>query len=109
MADLVKILKHRNVFAKGYTPNWEEELFMIRNVKNTVPWTYVITDKKIVEAFIKKELKKVNQTKFRVEKVIKRKKVINYTSNRKVMINLLIVRLVKTKQGNLSGRSMALE
>ena len=62
-----------------------------------------------MEAFIKKELKKVNQTKLRVEKVIKRKKVINYTSNRKVMINLLIVRLVKTKQGNLSGRSMTLE
>ena len=33
-----------NVFAKGYTPNWPEEVFIINKIKNTVPWTYAISD-----------------------------------------------------------------
>ena len=43
---------------------------------NTVPWTYVFSDFKdeeIIGNFYKKELLKMNQRKFRVEKVIKRK------------------------------------
>ena len=50
--------------------------FVIKKVKNTVPWTYVIIDlksKKIVGTFYKKELQKTNQKHFTVEKVIKRK------------------------------------
>ena len=49
---------------------------MIKKVKNTVPWTYVISDlkgKEIVGTFYKKELRKTNQKEIRVEKVIKRK------------------------------------
>ena len=49
---------------------------MIKNVKNTVPWTYVISDyngEEIVGTFYKKELLKTNQKEFRVEKVTKRK------------------------------------
>ena len=49
---------------------------MIEKVENTVPWTYVISDLKeegIVVNFYKKELQKVNQKDFRIEKVIKRK------------------------------------
>ena len=42
--DTVIISKFKNVFAKGYTPNRSEEAFMIKEVKNTVPWTYVIND-----------------------------------------------------------------
>ena len=42
--DLVRISKYKNIFAKGYTPNWSEEVFVIKKVKNTVPWTYVIND-----------------------------------------------------------------
>ena len=34
----------QNTFFKGYTPNWSEEVFVIKKVKNTVPWTYVIND-----------------------------------------------------------------
>ena len=37
-----KIVK--NVFAKGYTPNFSEDVFVIKKVKNTVPWTYVVND-----------------------------------------------------------------
>ena len=40
VGDHVKISKHKNIFAKGYTPDWSEEVFVIKKVKNTVPWTY---------------------------------------------------------------------
>ena len=40
----VRISKYKTIFAKGYTPNWSEEVFVIKKVKNTVPWTYVIND-----------------------------------------------------------------
>ena len=44
VGDYVRISKYKNIFAKGYTPNWSEEVFVIKKVKNTVPWTYVIND-----------------------------------------------------------------
>ena len=57
-------------------PNWSEEVFVIKNVKNTVPWTYVIDDlnsEEITGTFYEKELQKTNQEEFRIEKVIGRK------------------------------------
>ena len=39
VGDHVRISKYQNVFAKGYTPNWPEEDFIISKIKNTVPWT----------------------------------------------------------------------
>ena len=44
VGDHVRISKYKNIFAKGYTPNWSEEVFVIKKVKNRVPWTYVIND-----------------------------------------------------------------
>ena len=44
IGDYVRISKNKNFFAKGYTPNWSEEVFIVKKVKNTVPWTYVISD-----------------------------------------------------------------
>ena len=44
VGDHVKISKCKIIFAKGCTPNWSEEVFVIRKLKNTVPWTYVISD-----------------------------------------------------------------
>ena len=44
IGDNVRISKYKNVFAKGYTPNWPEEAFVIKKVKNTVPGAYVIND-----------------------------------------------------------------
>ena len=76
VGDHVRISKYKNIFAKGYTPNWSEEVFVIKKVKNTVPWTYVINDlkgDKIIGTFFEKELQKTNQQEFRIEKVIKRK------------------------------------
>ena len=36
VGDHVRISKYKNDFAKGYTPNWSEEVFVIKKVKNTV-------------------------------------------------------------------------
>ena len=72
----MRISKYKNIFAKGYTPNWSEEIFVIKKIKNTVPWTYVINDvdgEEIIRTFYEKELQKINQQEFRIEKVIKKK------------------------------------
>ena len=74
VGDHVRISKYKNIFAKGYTPNWSEEVFVIKEVKNTVPWTYVISDlngEEIIGTFYEKELQKTNQQTFRIEKLIK--------------------------------------
>ena len=70
------ISKYKNIFAKGYMPNWSEEGFVISKIKNTVPWTYVINDlngEEITGSFHEKELQKTSQKEFRIEKVLKRK------------------------------------
>ena len=72
----VRISKYKNVFAKGYVPNWSEEVFVVNKIKSTVPWTYEINDlngEKIIGSFYEKELQKTSQEEFRIEKVIKRK------------------------------------
>ena len=59
VGDHVRISKHKNIFAKGYSPNWSKEAFVIKEVKNTVPWILVILMvKKLLERFIKKDFKK---------------------------------------------------
>ena len=76
VGDRVRISKYKNIFAKGYMPYWSEEVFVIKKIKNTVPWTYVINDlngEEILGTFYEKELQKTNQEEFRIEKVIKRK------------------------------------
>ena len=76
VGDHVRISKYKNIFAEGYTPNWSEEIFVLKKIKNTVSWTYVINDlngEEIVETFYEKRLQKTNQKEFRIEKVIKRK------------------------------------
>ena len=58
--DIARISKYKNIFAKGYTQNWSEEVFVIEKVKDTVPWTYIIRDLKgeeIFRPFYEKELK----------------------------------------------------
>ena len=59
--DHVRISKYKNIFAKGYTPNWSEEVFVVSKIKNTVPWTYVISDlngEEITGSFYEKKLQK---------------------------------------------------
>ena len=76
VGDNVGISKYKNIFAKGYTPNWSEEVSVVNKVQNTVPWTYLINDlngEEIKDSFYEKELQMTNQKEFRIENVIKKR------------------------------------
>ena len=98
VGDHVRISKYKNIFAKGYAPNWSEEVFVVSKIKNTVLWTYVISDlhgEEITGSFYEKEL----WTGFYmilacIMKGLK-EKVINCMSNGKDTIIVLIVGLIK--------------
>ena len=97
IGDHVRISKYKNIFSKGYTPNWSEEIFVINKVKNTAPWTYLMNDlngEEIKGNFYEKQLQKTDQKEFRIKKLIK-KKAINYLLNGKAIIIVLIVGLIK--------------
>ena len=71
IVDHVRISRYKTIFTKRYAPDWQEE------VKNTVPWPYVITYlnfDEIVGTFYEKELQTTNQEEFRIKKVIKRRR-----------------------------------
>ena len=71
----VWISKYKNIFAKGYTQNWLEDVFVVSKIKDKVPWTYVISNlngQQITEIFYEKEVQKTNK-KNRIEKVLKTK------------------------------------
>ena len=60
VGDHLRISKYKNIFSKGYTPNWSEEVFMIKKIKNTC----VIDDlngEEITGTFYEKELQKIDQ------------------------------------------------
>ena len=64
VGDHVRISKYKNIFAKGYTPNWSKEVFVINTTKNTVPSTYVLNDlngEELIRSVYEKELQKTNQ------------------------------------------------
>ena len=76
VGDYVRVSKQKTFFAKGYTSNWSEEVFVIKKVKNTIPWTHVINDlngEESIGTFYEKKLQNRNQERFRIEKVIKKK------------------------------------
>ena len=63
--------KHKSIFAKAYIPNRSDDVFVIKKVKNAVPWTYVISDlneEEIVGMFYEKELQKINQKTLELKK-----------------------------------------
>ena len=75
VGDYVRISKYKNIFAKGYTPNWFEEVF-VKKIRNAVPWAYAIDDLNVEEitgTIYEKELQNIAQQEFRIEKVIKKK------------------------------------
>ena len=75
VVDHVRISKYKTIFAKGYIENWSEEVFVIKKVKNADPWTHVINDlngEEMIGTFYEKELQKINQEEFRIEKAIKK-------------------------------------
>ena len=76
IGDKVRISKYkRNVFDKGYTPNWSEEVFTVDEIQSTVPVTYRLKDlnnEEIKGSFYEPELLKATQEVFRIDKVIRR-------------------------------------
>ena len=95
--DRVRISKYKNIFAKECTQNWSEKVFVVSKTKNTVLWSYVISDlngEPKLEVFMKKNLK--NQIKKNLEqKKYLKEKVINCTSNGKDTTTHLIIGLTK--------------
>ena len=69
VGDHVRISQYKNIFAKGYTPDWSEEIFVIKKIENTVPWTHIIND---LNGEDRRSIK-IDQEVFRIEKVIKEK------------------------------------
>ena len=64
VGDHVRISKYKDILAKGYTPNWTKEDFIVKKFKNAVSWTYVISDidnEEILGSFYEKELQKTDQ------------------------------------------------
>ena len=61
VGDRARISKFKNIFAKGYTPNWSREIFIVDKINDTVPYTYNIKDlngEEIIGSFYDRELQK---------------------------------------------------
>jgi len=78
VGDSVRISRLKGIFEKGYLPNWSEEIFTVYQIKNTIPVTYILRDTSgevIAGSFYNEELQKTKQEVFRIEKVIRKKKI----------------------------------
>ena len=61
VGDTVRISKFKNIFDKGYTPNWSKEIFIVDKINDTVPYTYNLkdlNDEETIGSFYDKELQK---------------------------------------------------
>ena len=61
VGDRVRISKLKNIFAKGYPPNWSREIFIINKINDTVPYTYNLkdlNDEETIGSFYDRELQK---------------------------------------------------
>ena len=61
VGDRVRISKLKNIFAKGYTPNWSKEILIVDKIIDTVPYTYNLkdlNDEEIIGNFYDRELQK---------------------------------------------------
>ena len=77
VGDKVRITKKKEVFEKGYTKRWTEEIFTIKEIRETNPITYKLEDlqgEEIEGTFYEPELQKTEQQIYRIEKIIKNEK-----------------------------------
>ena len=61
VGDRIRISKFKNIFAKGYTPNWSKEIFIVNKINDTVPYTYNLkdlNDEEIIGSFYDRGLQK---------------------------------------------------
>ena len=78
VGDNVRISRIKGLFEKGYLPNWSEALYVVTEVKKTNPFTYSVKDMNgeiIVGSFYTEELQKSMQDVYRIEKIIRKKKI----------------------------------
>ena len=77
VGDEVRITKKKKDFEKGYTTRWTEEIFTIKEIRETNPITYKLEDlqgEEIKGTFYEPELQKTKQQIYRIEKVIEKEK-----------------------------------
>ena len=63
VGDRVRISKFKNIFAKGYTPNWSREIFIVNKINDTVPYTHNLkdlNDEEIIVVFMIENCKRLN-------------------------------------------------
>ena len=78
IGDTVRISKIKGIFEHGFLPNWSEQIYKIHKIYNSSPVTYILKDLQgeiIVGSFYNEELQKTSQEVFRIEKVIRKKKI----------------------------------
>ena len=78
IGDTVRISRIKGIFEHGFLPNWTEQIYKIHKINKSKPVTYILKDLKdeIIEGgFYKEELQKTSQEVFRIEKVLRKKKI----------------------------------
>ena len=78
VGDTVRVSRVKGVFEQGYLPNWSEALYVVTEVKKTNPFTYIVKDMNdeiVLGSFYGEELQKTKQEVFRIEKVLRKKKI----------------------------------
>ena len=61
VGDRVRISGYKNIFAKGYAPNWSSDIFVVDKINDTVPYKYNLkdlNDEETTGSFYDKELQK---------------------------------------------------
>lgn len=75
VGDYVRISKYKNIFEKGYTPNYSTEIFRIKSIQITNPVTYILEDYQgnpIKGGFYAEEIRRTRlPNTYLVEKVLK--------------------------------------
>lgn len=77
VGDSVRISKYRELFSKGYTPNWSNEIFTIDKIQLTNPTTYLLKDEtgdSMQGGFYEQELQRTKHPHvYLIEKVLRKK------------------------------------
>ena len=87
MGDYVRVPDKRNIYSKGYTTNWNRELFKIHNVNKTNPVTYGLVD----------ENNELIEEKYYAQELLR--SVFNFKSNNKTLESMNIFHTVKLPSG----------
>ena len=78
VGDSVRISRIKGIFEHGFLPNWSEQIYKIHKINNSIPVTYILKDLQgelIVGSFYIEELQKTSQEVYRIEKVLRKKKI----------------------------------